>query len=204
MKKIITIGRELGSGGRTIGKLVAAELGIKYYDRELIDEVAKKSGLSADFIEKNDQTMNGSFLYNLVVGNSYAYGSVGTSQNLPLNMQVFLAQTEAINEFSKEPCVIVGRCADYILRERDDVLRCFIFAEYEDRLERAKSHNPDFNDKKARDLIYKSDRGRDKHYATFTDWEWGDRAHYDLMLNSSTLGFDGAVRIITDAYKTGK
>lgn len=204
MKNIITIGRELGSGGRTIGKRVAAELGIKYYDRELIDEVAKKSGLAADFIEKNDQTMNGSFLYNLVVGNSYAYGSLGASQNLPLNMQVFLAQTEAINEFAESPCVIVGRCADYILRERNDVLRCFIFAEYEDRLRRAIEHNPDFNEKKARDLIYKSDRGRDKHYATFTDWEWGDRAHYDLMINSSSLGFDGAVKLICEAAKNSK
>ena len=94
MKGIITIGRELGSGGRSIGKLVAEKLGVPYYDRELIDEAAKESGLSPDFIEKNEQAVTGSFLYNLAMGNSYTYGTLGmTGTNaLPLTMQVFLAQ----------------------------------------------------------------------------------------------------------------
>ena len=98
MKNIITIGREYGSGGRTIGKKVAELLGYDYYDRELIDEAAKESGLSAEFIEKTEQSLTGSFLYNLAMGNSYSYGMLSPAGTnvLPLTMQVFLAQQDAV------------------------------------------------------------------------------------------------------------
>ncbi|MBE6715275.1 MAG: cytidylate kinase-like family protein, partial [Ruminococcaceae bacterium] len=122
MKGVITIGRELGSGGRTIGRAVAEKLGVPYYDRELIDEAAKQSGLSPDFIEKSEQAVTGSFLYNIAMGNSYSYGMLGLAgtNSLPLTMQVFIAQQKVILEYAKNPCVIVGRCSDYILRERED------------------------------------------------------------------------------------
>ena len=197
MKNIITIGRELGSGGRTIGKKIAAELGIKYYDRELIDEAAKESGLSAEFIEKTEQSLTGSFLYNLAMGNSYSYGmlSPGGTNVLPLTMQVFLAQQQAVLKFAEEPCVIVGRCADYILREREDVLKVFIYSTPEKRIERAVSEYG-FDKKKASEQINKSDKSRARHYATFTDWDWADRRHYDIMINSGICGVDAAAKII--------
>ena len=133
--KIITIGREYGSGGRTIGKLVADKLGIPYYDRELVDKAAKHSGLAVEAIEENDQVVTRSFLYDLAIGTSYGYVN-SSGVPLDLNTQVFLAQREAILEFSQKPCVIVGRCADYILRDREDVLKVFNYADRKARLQR--------------------------------------------------------------------
>ena len=197
MKGIITIGRELGSGGRSIGKLVAEKLGVPYYDRELIDEAAKESGLSPDFIEKNEQAVTGSFLYNLAMGNSYTYGTLGmTGTNaLPLTMQVFLAQQKVILEYAKNPCVLVGRCADFILRERSDVFKVFIYSDMEKRIARAVERYG-CDRKRAIDLIAKSDKGRARHYSTFTDWDWGSRSNYDLMINSGSVGVERAADII--------
>ncbi len=202
MKNIITIGREYGSGGRTIGKKVAEILGCDYYDRELIDEAAKESGLSAEFIEKTEQSLSGSFLYNLAMGNSYSYGMLSPAGTnvLPLTMQVFLAQQQAVLKFAEKPCVIVGRCADYILRERDDVLKVFVYSTEEKRMERAiKEYGLDT--KKAREQIIRSDKSRARHYSTFTDWDWADRSHYDLMINSGIMGIDAAADLIAAIAK---
>lgn len=202
MKNIITIGRELGSGGRTVGKIVAESLGIAYYDRELIDEVAKQNGFSADFVEKTEENLNSSFLYNLAMSSSYFYDmlSLSATDAAPLTTQVFLAQQKAILQYAEKPCVIVGRCADYVLRERDDILSVFLYADPEKRLERAiERYNCD--KKKASELIAKSDRARSRHYSAFTDWEWGSREHYDLMLNTSAVGFEGAAHIICTAFR---
>lgn len=197
MTDIITIGRELGSGGRTIGKLVAEKLGIPYYDRELIDEAAKSSGLSPEFIEQNEQAVTGSFLYNLAMGNSYSYGMLGmvAGNTLPLTMQVFLAQQKVILDYAKEPCVLVGRCADFILREKENLLKVFIYSSLEKRIEHA-IERYGCDRKRAVDLINKSDKGRARHYATFTDYDWGDRAHYDLLINSGSVGVERAAEII--------
>jgi len=202
MKGVITIGRELGSGGRTIGRAVAEKLGVPYYDRELIDEAAKQSGLSPDFIEKSEQAVTGSFLYNIAMGNSYSYGMLGLAgtNSLPLTMQVFIAQQKVILEYAKNPCVIVGRCSDYILREREDVLKVFIYSDLEKRAQRA-IERYGCDRKKALDLIAKSDKGRARHFSTFTDWDWGDRSNYDLMLNSGSVGVERAVDIICDCAK---
>ncbi len=202
MDRVITIGRELGSGGRTVGKEVARLLQIPYYDRELIDEAAKESGLSSDFIENNEQEITSSFLYNLAMGNSYTYGMLGLSgtNSMPLTMQVFLAQQKVIQKFATSPCVIVGRCADYVLRERQDLLKIFIYAPMEDRVKRAVEEYG-YSQKKALDVITKSDKGRARHYATFTEWDWGDRRNYDMMLNAAALGVDTAAQMICQAAK---
>lgn len=202
MDRVITIGRELGSGGRTVGKEVARILQIPYYDRELIDEAAKESGLSSDFIENNEQEITSSFLYNLAMGNSYTYGMLGLggTNSMPLTMQVFLAQQKVIQKFATSPCVIVGRCADFILRERQDILKVFIYASMEDRIKRAVEEYG-YSQKKALDVITKSDKGRARHYATFTEWDWSDRRNYDIMLNAAALGMDTAAQIICQAAK---
>ena len=198
MRHIITIGREMGSGGRTIGREVAKTLGVPYYDRELIDEAAKESGLSPDFIEKNDQEITSSFLYNLAMGNTYGMLGLVGSGALPLTMQVFLAQQKVIERFAASPCVIVGRCADFILRERSDVFKVFIYAPMDVRVRRAVEEygHPEA---KAREILQKSDKGRARHYANFTDWEWGDRGHYDLLLNSGSIGLSAAADMICAA-----
>ncbi len=192
--KVITIGREYGSGGRTIGKLVAEKLGIPYYDRELVDQAAKGSGLAVEAIEENDQIVTRSFLYDLAIGTSYGYVN-STGVPLDLNTQVFLAQRETILEFSKSPCVIVGRCADYILREREDVLRVFIYATKKARLERiVKEYGED--PAKAEKLLAQSDKRRARHYEEFTDSIWGARRNYDILLNSGAYGTEKTAEII--------
>ena len=197
--KIITIGREYGSGGRTIGKKVAEKLGIPYYDRELVDKAAKHSGLAVEAIEENDQVVTRSFLYDLAIGTSYGYVN-STGVPLDLNTQVFLAQREAILEFSQAPCVIVGRCADYILRDREDVLKVFIYADKQARLQRiVREYGEDPG--KAEKLLAQSDKRRARHYEEFTDSIWGARRNYDLMLNSAAFGIDEAAELICNLAK---
>lgn len=198
MKKIITIGRELGSGGRTIGKMVANHLGIPYYDRELIDKAAEKSGLATKYVESREQRVTNSFLYNLAMGTSYGYGILqdANRQTLPLSEQIYEAQWEVITKFANQGrCVIVGRCADQILAERDDVLRVFIYADMDKRVERG-IREYGMAKQTARKEIEKSDKERSRHYNMFTDKTWGDRHNYDLLLNSSELDYENCARTI--------
>ena len=192
--KVITIGREYGSGGRTIGKLVAAKLGIPYYDRELIDEAAKHSGLAVEAIEENDQIVTRSFLYDLAIGTSYGYVNQ-SGIPLDLNTQVYLAQRDAILKFAEQPCVIVGRCADYILRERKDLLRVFIYADKKARIDRIVSEYGE-DGSKAEKLLTQSDKRRARHYEEFTDSIWGARRNYDVLLNSASLGIEQTADVI--------
>ena len=214
MRKIITISREYGSGGHTIGQLVAKELNVPFYDKEIIDMAAQNSGLSPDFIKKTEQSISSGFLYTLLLGASYA--SPGTSNvhsttgvqtpGMPLADQVFNAQRNVIIELAKKgPCVIVGRCADYILRHcdeisRKDLLNVFIYAPIEDKVKRAieqKGLDPSTAEKEVK-LI---DKRRANHYNTFTERTWGDRKHYDIMLNSSLFGLEESARAIVELAK---
>ena len=197
--KVITIGREYGSGGRTIGKLVAEKLGIPYFDRELVDQAAKSSGLAVEAIEENDQIVTRSFLYDLAIGTSYGYVN-NTGVPLDLNTQVFLAQREVILQFSKSPCVIVGRCADYILRDREDVLRVFVYASKKARLERIVKEDGE-DPAKAEKLLAQSDKRRARHYEEFTDSIWGARRNYDVLLNSGAYGLEKTADIICSLAK---
>ena len=122
MKTIITIGRQYGSAGHSIGKILADDLGIKYYDKELLERAAKDSGLCQELFENHDEKPTNSFLYSLVM-DSYSFGYGSTMMDMPLNQKVFLAQFDAIKKISQDgPCVIVGRCADYALEENPNVL----------------------------------------------------------------------------------
>lgn len=194
--KVITIGRELGSGGRTIGKRVAEALDIPYYDRELIDRAAKHSGLAVEAVEENDQMLTRSFLYDLAMGTSYGYlNTAGVPMDV--NTQVFIAQREAILEFARNPCVLVGRCADYILRDKPELLRVFVYADTDARVRRAVEEYGMAPDRALKEIA-QSDRRRARHYEEFTDGKWGARENYDLMINSSRIGIDEAVRTICE------
>ncbi|MCR5607071.1 MAG: cytidylate kinase-like family protein [Treponema sp.] len=211
MKKIITISREYGSGGRTIGELVAKILGYKFYDKELIDMAAKESGLSPDFIEKTEQNISSGWLYNLLLGASYAtnttgIGITGSSSSLPLADQIFNTQRAVIKKIAKEDnCVIVGRCADYILKNSKDIdqsslFNVFIYANLDDKLERStKKYN--VPEDKAKELILQIDKRRANHYNTFTDKIWGRRENYDLLINSSVFGIEGCANVIANLAK---
>lgn len=215
MKKIITISREFGSGGRTIGQKVAESLGYKFYDKEIIDMSAKDSGLSPDFIAKTEQSISSSWLYSLLLGSSYIGGGnsnipAGTQNPiLPLADQVFNAQRRAIIQLAqKEPCVIVGRCADYILKHCDeinanDVLNIFIYAPIDDKVKRSielkKLETSD-----AKREILQIDKRRANHYNTFTETTWGDKKNYDLLINSSLLGVDETSVMLSEIIKHTK
>lgn len=209
MKKIITISREFGCGGRVIGQAVAKELGYDFYDKEIIDLSAKESGLSADFIAKNEQSISSGWLYNLLLGSSYADAHMGSHSHahatqpavLPLADQVFNAQRRTILSLAKKgPCVIVGRCADYILSTSDEIdqnelLDVFIYADMDDKIKRAVACY-DIPEKDAKKVIQQRNKRRANHYNMFTEHVWGERAYYDLLVNSSVLGLDGTAQCI--------
>lgn len=193
---IITIGREYGSGGREIGEKVAAALHIPYYDRKIIDLAAQKTGFHADFIENEEHRITGSFLFNIATG-GYPIG-VGQPMGLSLTDQVYRAECEVIRKIAAEgSCVIVGRCADYVLRDDFTCFNLFIHASFDRRCERIMAEYSLSRDKAA-ESIRKTDKNRTRHYQYYTSRGWGDAQNYDMTLDSGRLGIDGCVRIITD------
>lgn len=211
MKKIITISREYGSGGRLIGKLVAESLGYDFYDKEIIDMAAQESGLSPDFIKKTEQNLSSGFLYNLLLGSSYSgtangASSINGTQMLPLADQVFNAEHKVILDLAKKGnCVIVGRCADYILNTSDEIdskslLNVFIYGNLEEKLKRIEDLYKE-PEQAAKKTIQQIDKRRANHYNTFTEATWGDRKNYDIMINSSTAGIEETARLISEIAK---
>lgn len=200
---IITIGRQYGSGGHDIGKQLAEELNVPFYDKALLERAAKDSGLCQEIFENHDEKPTNSFLYSLVM-DTYSLGYTTSSfSEMPLNHKIFLAQFDAIKNIAKEgPCVIVGRCADYALAEFPNVVNVFLHADLQDRIVRiARRH--DLTNAKAKDLIIKTDKRRASYYNYYTSKKWGDAAGYDLSLNTATLGIDGTIHMIREfvAYK---
>ncbi len=195
---IITIGRQYGSGGHDIGKQLAEELNVPFYDKALLERAAKDSGLCQEIFENHDEKPTNSFLYSLVM-DTYSLGYTTSSfSEMPLNHKIFLAQFDAIKNIAKEgPCVIVGRCADYALAEFPNVVNVFLHADLQDRIVRiARRH--DLTDAKAKDLIIKTDKRRASYYNYYTSKKWGDAAGYDLSLNTATLGIEGTIHMIRE------
>ena len=194
---IITIGREFGSGGHEIGKRVAERLGIAFYDKELINLAAEKSGLSGEFIERHEQRSQGSFLAGLAASATYN-GGYFSPQNMSLSENIFIAQAQVIRDIAeKERAVIVGRCADYILSERENTINIFIFAPMEKRIERVmKVYSLD--EAAAMKKLATSDKERGNHYFRYTDRKWGKAQNYDLCINAALLGIDKTADMIVD------
>lgn len=202
MKKIaITIGRQYGSGGREIGQKLADALHIKCYDKEILSESAKNSGLCEEIFHNNDEKPTSSFLYSLVMdvtGGSY---SGAAYLDMPINHKVFLAQFHTIQDIAeKESCIFIGRCADYALQSNPNLIRIFIHAPLEQRRKRiAERHN--LTENKAKDYILKTDKKRSSYYNYYTNNKWGEASNYDLTINSGLLGIDGTVKILTDVIQ---
>ena len=185
---IITIGREYGSGGRIIAKQVAETLGIAFYDKELIHLAAQKTGLSEEYISSSATHHK---------ANKFFYNLIFSSDNLPVSDQLYIAETDIIKKVSDDgPCVIVGRCADYILRERQDCLKIFIHAPLEERIARAKNDYGISED--IENFVQKTDKERSAHYDYFTNQEWGKAQNYHMTINSP-VGLDMAVKLIIAA-----
>ena len=195
--KIYTIGREFGSGGREVGEKLAAKLGIKLYDKELLQQAAKDSGFCEEIFENHDEKPPNSFLYSLVMDTYSVSGySAAPFLDMPLNHKVFLAQFETIKKIAeKESCVIVGRCADYALSDNPDCINVFIHADLDVRIKNV-SRNLNITENKARDIINKTDKQRASYYNYYTSKKWGDSKSYNLSLDAGKLGTDNCVEMI--------
>lgn len=190
-KRIITISREFGSGGRFIGEEVAKKLGIAYYDKNIINEIAEKSGLSPEYIQENAELSPKKGLF------AYAFAGRDITGKSVEDM-VYEAQRNAILELAdKEPCVIIGRNADYILKDRDDVLNVFIHGDASEKIQRiTRLYNVE--EQKAVKMMEDTDKRRMANYNFYTNQKWGKADNYTLCLSSSQLGYDRCEKIIME------
>ena len=193
-KRSITISREFGSGGRFIGEEVAKKLGIAYYDKNIIHEIAEKSGLSPEYIQENAELSPKKGVF------AYAFAGRDITGKSVEDM-VYEAQRRVILELAdKEPCVIIGRNADYILKDRDDVLNVFIHGDMPEKIQRiTRLYNVD--EKEAVKMMADTDKRRMTNYNFYTDQKWGQASNYTLCLNSSQLGYESCETIIAECSK---
>ncbi len=211
MESVITIGRQFGSGGREIAQKLAEKFGIPFFDKELLARAAKDSGLCEEVLQNHDEMPTSSFLYNLVM-DTYSFGYNSSAYvDMPVSHRVFLAQFDTIKKIADEgPCVIVGRCADYALAERKNLISVFIAADPEAKLKRV-TEKYDLTESKAREMLLKKDKQRKSYYDYYSSKRWGHVDTYDISINSSVLGIDGTVKLlcqyisdVEEARKTGK
>lgn len=200
MRKLVTISREYGSGGRKIGKILAEKLGVPLYDKEIIDLAVEKSGLSRDIIETAELRAKSSFSYSLSSAMSFGEGYIG--DNVSLNEKLFITQVDVINQIaSMGEGVIVGRCADYILREMPGVTNVFIHAELEDRIRRSiDEYGAD--PQKAKSIVQTYDKARANYYNYHTCQKWGEYSNYNLSINSSYITEEDAANLIVSYIET--
>lgn len=194
MNKIITISRQYGSGGREIGKKLAEALGVPFYDNELITMAAKKSGYTEEIFKNAEQQPTGSLLYSLsMMGTANALAF-----ELPLGDKLFIIQSNIIKEVAaKGGCVIVGRCADYVLKDNPNCVKVYIHADLPARIERAKNVYG-VDDNKIEDRIQKFDKKRASYYNYYTNMKWGVASNYHLTVNSSVLGIEKTAELLKE------
>lgn len=198
MKQIITISREFGSGGRLLAQMVAEKLGIPFYDRQIIKMVAEKSGICLDIVEETGEYKASNWFLGTAIPNVYT-GNVMDMLS-PID-RVYIFQSEVINSIAAQgPCVIVGRSANYILKDRTDVLNVFIHSDEAHKLERIAEVNG-LAEKEARKLMEKKDKQRASHVKHYTDQIWGQLRNYHLTLDSGALGLDKCCELIIKASK---
>ncbi len=192
---IITISRQYGSAGRSIGHLVAEELGLECYDSQIITKIAEESGFDADYVKHNSEaTAETGFFASMTGFDMYTFSNSDT---------IWVLQTKIISELAeKGPCVIVGRCADYILKDKYDLLKIFVYADDKERIRRITEeyHEADPNKKPEKKLIA-NDKRRSTYYDVYTDQKFGDYHNYDMCLSSSSLGVENCAKIIAECYR---
>lgn len=194
-RMVITIGRQFGSGGREIGKKLAESLNIPFYDRELITLASKESGLCPEFFEKADERASHSLSYAFTLGFPF-FGNVSPYNDYLSNDTLFKIQSDTIRKIASEgSCVIVGRCADYILREDKRCVNVFIHSSLEKRMERIVQRNA-VTVEEAKVLIEKTDKSRAGFYNYYSNKTWGVASTYHLSVDSCSLGVEGTVAFI--------
>lgn len=196
MKKLVTISREFGSGGRIIGKLLADKLNVPFYDKEIIRLAVGKSGFSSEAIENAEMKAKHGFSYSLASAVSFGEGIA--SEPLSVNEKLFLAQFEVIKEIGERgEGVIVGRCADYVLRDIPGVTNIFIYAELEDRMARAVEHY-DIKKDSVSSIVADYDKARQNYYNYHTCQKWGEYKNYNLAINTSYISDENCANVIMD------
>jgi CMP/dCMP kinase len=203
MKNVITISRQFGSGGREIGRKLADKLGIPFYDNELIDLAVKESGFSAEAFENAENKATNSFLYSLAMGmNAYGNQELGFT-HLSLDDRIYLASADVMRKVASEgPCVIVGRCADHVLKDVPNVINAFIWAGLDFRIKRVMELEK-LSSAKAEDLIQKMDKRRANYYNYHASEKWGRAENYHLSLRSDFVGIDncaGCIKSYLDSH----
>ena len=195
---IITIGRQFGSGGHEIGLAVAKALNIPFYDKELIKKMAQDSGMSHELLESFDEKPTNSFLYSLSLG-AYTYNTYNGVPEMPMSDKIFIIQSDTIKSIAKQgPCVIMGRCAESVLRGVAPVFSVFIHADFDTRIQRIAEFEKISHDE-ASEKIRKTDKKRAGYHNYYSDLKWGAATSYDLCVNSK-IGFDTAAKLIVDCY----
>lgn len=191
MNSIITVSRQYGSGGRYVAKMLAEKFGIPFYDKELISLAAKESGFAESLFENAEKNTTYSLLYSLSMFGVASGGAYG----LPLSDKVFLIQSDIIKQVAeKGPCVIVGRCADYVLREKQNVVNLFLYSDMDSCIKRATTYyNLDPN--KADDAIQKTNKKRAAYYNYYTGERWGETKNYHLSINTDSIGIENCVDV---------
>ena len=193
-KKIITISREFGSGGRFIGEEVAKKLGVAYYDKDIIGKIAEQSGLSPEYVKENAELSPKKGLF------AYAFSGRDITGKSVEDM-VYEAQRKVILDLAgKEPCVIIGRNADFILKDRDDVLNVFIHGDMPEKIQRI-THLYNVGEQEAVKMMADTDKRRMANYNFYTEQNWGKASNYTLCLNSSEIGYDKCEAIIIECSK---
>lgn len=187
---VITVSREYGSGGRYVGRLIADKLGIKFYDKEIITKLAEATGLSEEYIENNEQKRDASAILN----NGFYMGLDNADE-------LFVKETELIKELAaKDSCVIIGRCADFILKDEKNVIKVFVYSSMEDKIKRA-TQIYGYEEDKAKKEIERIDKLRANHYKHYTDKDWKDFSNYDICINSDLLGVEKSAEVICNMAK---
>lgn len=193
MKSIITISRQYGSGGRFVAEKLAERLGVPFYDNKIITMAAKKSGYAESIFENAEQTTTHSLLYSLSM-----FGSTAGVYGLPLSDKVYIIQSDVIKKIAAEgPCVIVGRCADYVLREQKNVINAFLHSDIENRIARAVKYYG-LDPEKAENEIRKIDKKRAAYFGYYTGETWGEGTRYDISLKTDAVGVEKCVDILVD------
>ena len=203
MSIVVTIGRHFGSGGRELGKRLAERLNIPFYDEELVDMAADKSNMHQEVLKEIDEKATNSFLYALVTGGATMRGMASPLfYEMPINDKLFIAQSDVIKGLAaKGSCVIVGRCADYVLEDTDfKTANLFLYAPMGfkmERIARLYKLSPD----KAKERIIKTEKSRKTYYNYYTNKEWGNINNYDLCINTAAIGMDKAVDLAEEFVK---
>ena len=195
---VITIGREYGSGGKYIGERLSQELGMKLYDKEILNKVSETAGIDLNVLTEMDEKQEQSFWYTYAMDLYHTDESLTTLSDLPSNELVFIEQSKVIEELANtENCIIIGRCSNVILRNNPNALNVFVYSSDMDfKIQRKLKYGDIKDEVELIKLIQTTDNERSHYYNYFTHKEWGDRNDFDLMIDTSKIGVDGAVELI--------